>query len=400
LKRASQAGFLLLQNRHTVHRWTSPVFCSCKTGIPSIAGHRRFFAPAKPAYHASVPDLKRFAEAIAAKRLVPVHSFFGENFSRLFSNVERRADGEWWDVATDQRGHAVTESKLPPKSKDNIPSLLKRMTHFANQRAEYAPVEHARRYRYIRVGGDGHLPISLELGNACGGLPGLKGAKKFERLENAVTWLESRFDEPCQDAGNRKTEQRLQAYLMRLAILDPERLLRDLHLHGEFSELRFITDELRLAESNRGEIEKKGLRMDMVFLARSESRWRPLLVELKVKHDKLDSPFPQLRAAACVVNDNKLAITGFLSAASRRSDVPTIEVDLIDPEPRLLAVLPYRVKNSGLNSLWELDRDDSRDLVRTFSRKRILELQAHADEQDPLFFFVENIHEIDSTRDP
>lgn len=48
--------------------------------------------------HASVVDLKRFATAIGAKRLVPIHSFVPERFGDLFDNVERKRDGEWWGI--------------------------------------------------------------------------------------------------------------------------------------------------------------------------------------------------------------------------------------------------------------------------------------------------------------
>ena len=46
--------------------------------------------------HASVPDLRRFATALAPKKLVPIHSFHGDRFDELFANVDRRDDGEWW----------------------------------------------------------------------------------------------------------------------------------------------------------------------------------------------------------------------------------------------------------------------------------------------------------------
>lgn len=52
--------------------------------------------------HASVPDLKRFASALAPSRLVPIHSFHCDEFGRLFGNVDRKADGEWWQVRTDR----------------------------------------------------------------------------------------------------------------------------------------------------------------------------------------------------------------------------------------------------------------------------------------------------------
>src|SRR6478609_3873787 len=48
--------------------------------------------------HASILDLKRLANAIQPDRLVPVHTFEGDSFSRYFDNVTRRSDGEWWEV--------------------------------------------------------------------------------------------------------------------------------------------------------------------------------------------------------------------------------------------------------------------------------------------------------------
>jgi ribonuclease J len=48
--------------------------------------------------HASIADLKRFANAISPERLIPIHTFEGGSFSQYFSNVARRSDGEWWEV--------------------------------------------------------------------------------------------------------------------------------------------------------------------------------------------------------------------------------------------------------------------------------------------------------------
>jgi len=48
--------------------------------------------------HASVPDLKRLANAVAPKALVPIHTFRPEDYTRLFDNVVQRGDGEWWAI--------------------------------------------------------------------------------------------------------------------------------------------------------------------------------------------------------------------------------------------------------------------------------------------------------------
>lgn len=48
--------------------------------------------------HASIADLKRFASALSPHRLIPIHTFEGDSFSKYFINVTRRQDGEWWEV--------------------------------------------------------------------------------------------------------------------------------------------------------------------------------------------------------------------------------------------------------------------------------------------------------------
>ena len=48
--------------------------------------------------HASVADLKRFAAALAPRRLVPIHSFETGRFGEFFDNVVQQEDGVWWEV--------------------------------------------------------------------------------------------------------------------------------------------------------------------------------------------------------------------------------------------------------------------------------------------------------------
>ncbi|MFC7699480.1 MBL fold metallo-hydrolase [Bradyrhizobium sp. GCM10028915] len=48
--------------------------------------------------HAGPTDLKRLAAAVAAKRLIPIHTFERLRFPDLFGNVELANDGEWIDV--------------------------------------------------------------------------------------------------------------------------------------------------------------------------------------------------------------------------------------------------------------------------------------------------------------
>lgn len=48
--------------------------------------------------HASVADLRRFASALAPRRLVPIHSFETARFGEFFDNVAQQEDGVWWEV--------------------------------------------------------------------------------------------------------------------------------------------------------------------------------------------------------------------------------------------------------------------------------------------------------------
>jgi len=48
--------------------------------------------------HATISDLKRLAAAVAAKRLIPIHTFDRERFPELFENVTLVDDGSWIDV--------------------------------------------------------------------------------------------------------------------------------------------------------------------------------------------------------------------------------------------------------------------------------------------------------------
>jgi ribonuclease J len=48
--------------------------------------------------HASVADLQRFALAIDATQVVPIHTARPERFAELFSRVATQPDGTWWEV--------------------------------------------------------------------------------------------------------------------------------------------------------------------------------------------------------------------------------------------------------------------------------------------------------------
>jgi ribonuclease J len=48
--------------------------------------------------HAGQADLQRFASAINARRVAPIHTFMPERYKELFDRVEEHGDGEVWEV--------------------------------------------------------------------------------------------------------------------------------------------------------------------------------------------------------------------------------------------------------------------------------------------------------------
>jgi ribonuclease J len=51
--------------------------------------------------HAPLSDLKRFAQALNSRMLVPIHTFEPEQFQNHFKNVHLKNDGEWWEPVPD-----------------------------------------------------------------------------------------------------------------------------------------------------------------------------------------------------------------------------------------------------------------------------------------------------------
>lgn len=48
--------------------------------------------------HATLPDLQRFARAVDARSVVPIHTLHAERFPAHFENVVPHRDGEWWQA--------------------------------------------------------------------------------------------------------------------------------------------------------------------------------------------------------------------------------------------------------------------------------------------------------------
>jgi ribonuclease J len=72
-------------------------------GSDRISAYRRDpavnFIYAHTSGHATVEDLKTLADALKPRRLVPIHTEYGEDFSQIFANVTPLNDGEVFVLA-------------------------------------------------------------------------------------------------------------------------------------------------------------------------------------------------------------------------------------------------------------------------------------------------------------
>jgi ribonuclease J len=74
--------------------------------------------------HASTQDLQRFAKAIAPKMLVPIHSYETNRFKEYFDNVERKEDGQWWEVLVSNNDTGSAEISILAGANNLIDSAL------------------------------------------------------------------------------------------------------------------------------------------------------------------------------------------------------------------------------------------------------------------------------------
>jgi ribonuclease J len=78
-------GYLKNDHGSKVQYWAN------RMGIP--------FAQFHTSGHAGPSDLKRYADALDPKVIVPIHSFHPAGYVQLFPRVEHHNDGVWWDLS-------------------------------------------------------------------------------------------------------------------------------------------------------------------------------------------------------------------------------------------------------------------------------------------------------------
>ena len=63
-----------------------------------LAGHHIPMTTCHTSGHGPLADLKRFAEAISARKVIPIHTAQPEQYHKSFQRVEPKEDGRWWEV--------------------------------------------------------------------------------------------------------------------------------------------------------------------------------------------------------------------------------------------------------------------------------------------------------------
>lgn len=170
-------------------------------------------------------------------------------------------------------------------AKKSAKECLEAMAGFAAMRRLHVEGlrREAARGRYVRIGGNGFRAVSIDPSRPCGSLE--RDGRTLSVRKSIVRALADCDADPkpvARDpsAGPYKPEHRIQAFLIRHALLDPQELGTLIRCDDLFDRLEFVTDELRIDDENVGAI-----RADMVALGRRGNTWIPVFIELKVGRD-------------------------------------------------------------------------------------------------------------------
>lgn len=77
--------------------------------------------------HASIKDLKRIVEALNPKTVVPIHTFYPEQYGELFPKVQLHGDCEWWEIARENRAISKDFMNNLLKPEGTLSPLLERV---------------------------------------------------------------------------------------------------------------------------------------------------------------------------------------------------------------------------------------------------------------------------------
>lgn len=168
--------------------------------------------------------------------------------------------------------------------------------------AELAADKLARKGSYVRLARDGYRLVSIRTENPCGST-GSKPVKSVEDVKGCIA-----IDSSGKPPGNKKPEQRVQAYLIHQSLVHtPESIARMLDPKGQLVDrLWFVADEIRLGDEK--------IRADMLFVGSKNQKMFPVLVELKANRS-LGKVVEQLDNMDSAVKCSSIAFCDFLRSA-------------------------------------------------------------------------------------
>ena len=247
-------------------------------GSSNIAAYRDDptvnFVYAHTSGHAPVKDLKRLAEALKPKTLIPIHTEDAEGFKDVFENVTILGDDETFVLTL--LGESMQEKMNADSGCERY--IIKRGELLNDWSDDQKKIMKglAEKWIYIRVGGDKYRPVSIHPDNPCGSLMKPNGSESEiggnKSLDTALKDADAAAPANTKKPGNRKPEHVVQAGLIHYA------LQHEMSLNGRlsgfsdfFDELIFVTDELKAGD----------IRADLIALGGKGGKYFPVLIELK-----------------------------------------------------------------------------------------------------------------------
>jgi hypothetical protein len=214
---------------------------------------------------------------------------------------------------------------------EHIESRVVRGAQWREQIEEHARL--AKAFRYVRILGNGFRPVSISGVNPCGRLVEDGSGKEIERCDSLADAIGKACSaKPTEERpGKDKPEHRVQAFLIRAALLNNLRLEQLFPNFGDaFDKLIFVGDELAVKD-DQGE-----LRADMIAVGqKDDGPYFPVFIELK-NDRQLTTLKGQLNNACERLWKNDGARTAFARFLSAVSGVPVNPDPLVDARRMLI----------------------------------------------------------------
>ncbi len=245
----------------------------------------------------------------------------------------------------------MISGKKPENREDRIVWRLENMIRFSGElKRQWSEREMAAQDKYIRVCGESVRTVSLAHASA---LCGFTGVGPRNSVETLVRHAEKQLSSKSMDG--KKEERRLQAYLIKSALLNNREMLGSLTcLSGKLKSLMFAYDEISFGDKDF----EKGttVRLDILAVGvnhRDESF--PVVIELKSKRSNAD-----LGRLIDQLNDAEKELTG------EKCQKHSVPARLLESATRIKPTLPDQVMKI---LIWPAGRDTPQ-IEKTLANKK------------------------------